>query len=165
MQVTIIGNLTDDPELRFTPSGRAVANFTVAENRRRFNRDRNEWEDVGTTYVQCALWQEAAENVAESLTKGMRVITTGEVYTETYEKRDGGTGISVRMNVSEVGPSIRYATAKVTRNQRRDGGGGQGGYSGQQRPTQDRPADPWQTPPSAPANDPWATPPTEAPPF
>ncbi|PWD51110.1 single-stranded DNA-binding protein [Serinibacter arcticus] len=127
--ITVIGNLTADPELRFTPSGAAVANFTVASTPRTFDRQSNEWKDGDTLFMRCSIWREAAENVAESLTKGNRVVVTGRLVQRSYETREGEKRTVVELQVDEVGPSLRYATAKVTRSQRGGGGGG-GGFSG-----------------------------------
>lgn len=134
--ITVIGNLTGDPELRFTASGAAVANFTVASTPRTFDRQANEWKDGETLFMRCSVWREAAENVAESLTKGTRVIVQGRLTQRSYETREGEKRTVVELAVDEVGPSLRYATAKVTRAQRQGGGGfgggngGGGGYSG-----------------------------------
>ncbi|WP_392467758.1 single-stranded DNA-binding protein [Arsenicicoccus cauae] len=129
--LTIIGNLTQDPELRFTPSGAAVANFTVASTPRTFDRQSNEWKDGETLFMRCSVWREAAENVAESLQRGMRVVVTGRLVSRSWEDKESGQKRSVmEMQVDEVGPSLRYATAKVTRTQR--GGGGGGGFGGGQ---------------------------------
>ena len=127
--LTIIGNLTQDPELRFTPSGAAVANFTVASTPRTFDRQSNEWKDGETLFMRCSVWREAAENVAESLQRGMRVVVTGRLVSRSWEDKESGQKRSVmEMQVDEVGPSLRYATAKVTKTQRGGGsGGGQGG--------------------------------------
>ena len=126
--ITIIGNLTQDPELRFTPSGAAVANFTVASTPRTFDRQTNEWKDAETLFMRCSVWREAAENVAESLTRGTRVVVTGRLVSRSWEDKESGQKRSVmEMQVDEVGPSLRYATAKVTKTQR---GGGQGGFGG-----------------------------------
>ena len=127
--ITVIGNLTADPELRFTPSGAAVANFTVASTPRTFDRQSNEWKDGDTLFMRCSVWREAAENVAESLTKGTRVIVTGRLVQRSYETREGEKRTVVELQVDEVAPSLRYATAKVARSQRSGGGGG-GGFSG-----------------------------------
>ena len=127
--ITVIGNLTADPELRFTPSGAAVANFTVASTPRTFDRQTNEWKDSDTLFMRCSIWREAAENVAESLTKGTRVIVSGRLVQRSYETREGEKRTVVELQVDEVGPSLRYASAKVTRSQRGGGGGG-GGFSG-----------------------------------
>lgn len=126
--ITVVGNLTGDPELRFTPSGAAVANFTVASTPRSFDKQSNEWKDSDTLFMRCSVWREAAENVAESLTKGMRVIVQGRLVQRSYETREGEKRTVVELQVDEVGPSLRYASAKVTRAQRSGGGGG--GFSG-----------------------------------
>jgi single-strand DNA-binding protein len=126
--ITVIGNLTADPELRFTPSGAAVANFTVASTPRTFDRQSNEWKDGDTLFLRCSIWREAAESVAESLTKGTRVIVTGRLVQRSYETREGEKRTVYELQVDEVGPSLRYATAKVTRTQRSGGGGG--GFGG-----------------------------------
>jgi single-strand DNA-binding protein len=128
--ITVVGNLTGDPELRFTPSGAAVANFTVASTPRSFDKQSNEWKDGDTLFMRCSVWREAAENVAESLTKGMRVLVQGRLVQRSYETREGEKRTVVELQVDEVGPSLRYASAKVTRAQRSGGGGGGGGFSG-----------------------------------
>jgi single-strand DNA-binding protein len=127
--ITVIGNLTADPELRFTPSGAAVANFTVASTPRTFDRQSNEWKDGDTLFLRCSIWREAAENVAETLTKGTRVIVSGRLVQRSYETREGEKRTVYELQVDEVGPSLRYASAKVTRTQRSGGGGG-GGFNG-----------------------------------
>jgi len=151
--MTVIGNLTGDPELRFTPSGAAVANFTVASTPRTFDRQSNEWKDGDTLFMRCSIWREAAESVAESLTKGTRVIVTGRLIQRSYETREGEKRTVVELQVDEVGPSLRYATAKVTRTQRSGGGGfgggGGGGYGGGQGGGNSgggQQDDPWATP-------------------
>ena len=163
--VTLIGNLTNDPELRFTPSGSAVANFTLASTPRTFNKQANEWQDGETLFCRCSVWNEMAENVAESLTKGMRIIVQANMKSRTYETKEGEKRTVIEYEVQEVGPSLRYAVAQVKRTQRGNGQGGgnrgggqQGGYQnqgqqgggnwgGQQgggyQPQQD---DPWATP-------------------
>lgn len=128
--ITVVGNLTADPELRFTPSGAAVANFTIASTPRTFDRQTNEWKDGETLFMRCSIWREAAENVAESLTKGMRVVAQGRMVQRSYETQQGEKRTVVEMQVDEIGPSMRYATAKVTRTQRGGGGGGFGGNAG-----------------------------------
>jgi single-strand DNA-binding protein len=167
--ITVIGNLTSDPELRFTPSGSAVANFTIASTPRTFDRQSNEWKDGETLFLRASIWREAAENVAESLTKGTRVIVSGRLKSRTYDTKEGEKRTVMELEVDEIGPSLRYANAKVNRTQRSGGqgggnfGGGNGGgnfggntggqggfggggnFGGQQQP-------------SAPASDPWATP-------
>lgn len=127
--ITIIGNLTQDPELRFTPSGAAVANFTVASTPRQFDRQTNEWKDGETLFMRCSVWRDAAENVAESLTRGSRVIVSGRLKSRSFETKEGEKRTVVELDVDEVGPSLRYATAKVAKTQRGGGnfGGGQGG--------------------------------------
>ena len=153
--ITVIGNLVDDPELRFTPSGAPVANFRIASNSRRFDKTTNEWVDNESMFLSCAAWRQMAENVAESLQRGMRVIVHGSLKSRQYETREGEKRTVFEIDVEEVGPSLRSATAKVTKSIRGNGGqqgGGQpqgqsqggGGWGGQQS--------------SAPANDPWATP-------
>ena len=142
--ITIIGNLTADPELRFTPSGAAVANFTVASTPRTFDRNSNEWKDGETLFMRCSIWRDAAENVAESLQRGMRVIASGRLKSRSYETKEGEKRTVIEMDVDEIGPSLRSATAKVNKTQRGGGGlgGGQqgGGWSGQQGGD-----DPWAT--------------------
>ncbi len=129
--ITVVGNLTADPELRFTPSGQAVANFTVASTARLLDRQTNEWKDGDTVFLRCSVWRQYAENVAESLSKGMRVIVTGRLKVRQYETREGGKGTSVECDVDEVGPALKNATAKVNRIARGEGFGGQpGGQSG-----------------------------------
>lgn len=150
--ITVVGNLTDDPELRFTPSGAAVANFRIASTPRNLNRQTNEWEDGEALFLSCSIWRQAAENVAESLQKGMRVVVQGRLKSRSYETREGEKRTVMELDVEEIGPSLKYATAKVTRTTRQGGGGGGGynsgggggGYSGGG---------------NAPAagNDPWAT--------
>ncbi|MEH3155639.1 MAG: single-stranded DNA-binding protein [Gordonia paraffinivorans] len=126
--ITVIGNLTADPELRFTPSGAAVANFTVASTPRTFDRQTNEWKDGEALFLRCSIWREAAENVAESLTKGARVIVSGRLKQRSYETREGEKRTVVELECDEIGPSLRYATAKVNRASRGGGGGGGGNY-------------------------------------
>lgn len=130
--ITVIGNLTADPELRFTPAGAAVANFTVASTPRVFDRNTNEWKDGEALFLRCNIWREAAENVAESLTRGSRVIVSGRLKQRSYETREGEKRTVVELEVDEVGPSLRYATAKVNKTTRGGGGGGFGGGGGQQ---------------------------------
>ncbi len=129
--ITLVGNLTADPELRFTPSGAAVANFTVASTPRTFDRQSNEWRDGDAMFLNCAVWRQAAENVAESLQKGMRVIVQGRLKSRSYETREGEKRTVFEVDVDEIGPALRYATAKVTRTPSGGGGGqGGGGYGG-----------------------------------
>ena len=127
--ITLVGNLTADPELRFTPSGAPVANFTVASTPRTFDRATSEWKDGDAMFINCSVWRQAAENVAETLTKGMRVIVQGRLKSRSYETREGERRTVFEIEVDEVGPSLRYATAKVNRTS--GGGGGGGGYSQQ----------------------------------
>ncbi|MEL7977949.1 single-stranded DNA-binding protein [Isoptericola sp. F-RaC21] len=129
--ITVVGNLVADPELRFTPSGAAVANFRIASTPRTFDRQTNEWKDGEALFLSCSVWREAAENVAESLTKGMRVVVQGRLTQRSYETREGEKRTVFELQVDEVGPSLRYASAKVTRAQR-SGGGGFGGGGGNQ---------------------------------
>ncbi len=127
--ITVIGNLTADPELRFTPSGAAVANFTVASTPRMFDRQTNEWKDGEALFLRCNIWREAAENVAESLVRGSRVIVSGRLKQRSFETREGEKRTVVELEVDEIGPSLRYATAKVNKASRSGGGGG-GGFGG-----------------------------------
>lgn len=160
--ITVVGNITDDPELRFTPSGAAVANFTVASTPRTLNKQTNEWEDGEPLFLRCSIWRQAAENVAESLQKGARVIVQGRLKARTWETREGEKRTSFEIDVDEIGPSLRWATAKVTRASRSGGGGGYGGGAPSQQP------DPWASNApqggsapqggGAPQNDPWAAP-------
>jgi len=128
--ITVIGNLTADPELRFTPNGAAVANFTVASTPRTFDRQTNEWKDGDAMFLNCSVWRQYAENVAESLSKGTRVIVSGRLKARSYETREGEKRTVFEIDVDEVGPALRYATAKVTRTQ--GGGGGGGNWQGNQ---------------------------------
>ena len=156
--ITVIGNLTADPELRFTPSGAAVANFTIASTPRTFDRNTNEWKDGDALFLRCNLWREAAENVADSLTKGTRVIASGRLKQRSYDDRDGQRRTVVELEVEEIGPSLRYATAKPQRVQR------QGGNSGGGTPQQT--AGGYQQRSQAPADDPWGSAPQpQDPPF
>lgn len=159
--ITVVGNLVDDPELRFTPSGAAVANFRIASTPRTLNRQTNEWEDGEALFLSCSIWRQAAENVAESLQKGMRVVVQGRLKARSYETREGEKRTVMELEVDEVGPSLRYATAKVARTTRQGGGGGYsgggqgggGGYSGAQQGGGQGGGQG-----GAPANDPWASP-------
>jgi len=128
--ITVVGNLVDDPELRFTPSGAAVANFRIASTPRTFDRQSNEWKDGEALFLSCSVWRQAAENVAESLQKGMRVVVQGRLKQRSYETREGEKRTVVELDVEEVGPSLKYATAKVARVQRSGGGGGYGSQGG-----------------------------------
>ncbi|MFI1505088.1 single-stranded DNA-binding protein [Streptomyces sp. NPDC020597] len=128
--ITVVGNLVDDPELRFTPSGAAVAKFRVASTPRTFDRQTNEWKDGESLFLTCSVWRQAAENVAESLQRGMRVIVQGRLKQRSYEDREGVKRTVYELDVEEVGASLRSATAKVTKASGRSGQGGQGGYGG-----------------------------------
>jgi single-strand DNA-binding protein len=134
--ITVVGNLTADPELRFTPSGAAVASFTIASTPRQFDRNSNEWKDGDALFLRCSIWRQAAENVAESLQRGMRVVASGRLKQRSYETREGEKRTVVELEVDEVGPSLKYATAKVNRTQRGSssgggfGAGGGGGFDG-----------------------------------
>jgi len=139
--ITIVGNITNDPELRFTPSGAAVANFTIASTPRTFDRQSNEWKDGETLFMRCSVWREAAENVAESLTRGTRVVVTGRLQSRTFDTKEGEKRTVIELQVDEIGPSLRYATAKVQKMSRSSGGGG--GFSGGGA------SDPWSTPPAS----------------
>ncbi len=127
--ITVVGNLTNDPELRFTPSGSAVANFTIASTPRTFDRQSNEWKDGETLFLRASVWREAAENVAETLTKGTRVVAQGRLKSRSYETKEGEKRTVMELEVDEIGPSLRYASAKVSRTQRSGGGGFNGGTS------------------------------------
>ena len=130
--ISVVGNLTADPELRFTPSGAAVANFTIASTPRTYDRQAGEWKDGEALFLRCSLWREAAENVAESLSKGMRVIAQGNLKVRSYETREGEKRTSTELEVQEIGPSLRFATATVNRQGKNTGGGQQqgGGFQG-----------------------------------
>jgi single-strand DNA-binding protein len=128
--ITVVGNLVDDPELRFTPSGAAVANFRVASTPRVFDRQTNEWKDGDSLFLTCTVWRQAAENVAESLQRGMRVVVQGRLKQRTYDDREGVKRTVYELDVEEVGPSLKSATAKVTKTTGRSGQGGQGGQGG-----------------------------------
>lgn len=159
--ITVVGNIVADPELRFTPAGAAVANFRVASTPRRYNSQTNQWEDGEAMFLTCNVWRQAAENVAETLTKGMRIIVTGRLKQRSFQTREGENRTVFEIDVDEVGPSLRYATAQVNRNPREGGGnfggGGQqqrsnnnnqGGFGGQQQQQS-------QQQNQAPAEDPW----------
>ena len=137
--ITIIGNLTDDPELRYTPNGAAVANFTVASTPRFLDKATNEWKDGEALFLRCSIWRQAAENVAESLTRGARVIVSGRLKQRSYETKEGEKRTVYEVECDEIGPSLKYATAKVNKVSRSGAGGG--GFGG-----------------GAPADDPWGTP-------
>jgi single-strand DNA-binding protein len=158
--ITVVGNLTADPELRFTPSGAPVANFTVASTPRTFDRASGEWKDGDAMFLNCAVWRQPAEHVAESLTKGMRVIVQGRLRSRSYETREGEKRTVFEVEVEEVGPSLRYATAKVTRSSSGSFSGGSTGGGGSSwgnnaGGSQERTA----------GADPWASAQSEEPPF
>src|SRR5205085_3686272 len=127
-QITIAGNLVDDPELRFTPAGQPVARFRVASTPRFLDKNTNEWKDGDSLFLTCNVWRQAAENTAESLTRGMRVIVSGRLRQRSFETREGEKRTVMEMEVDEVGPSLRYATAKVNKATRQGGASGSGGY-------------------------------------
>ncbi len=147
--LTVIGNVTGDPELRFTPSGAAVANFTVASTPRAFDRQSNEWKDGETLFMRCSVWRDAAENVAESIQRGTRVIVSGRLKSRSYETKEGEKRTVVEMDVDEIGPSLRYASAKVTKTQRGGGQGSGGSFGGSGGggfgSSGGNPEDPWAT--------------------
>ena len=152
--ITVVGNLTADPELRFTPSGAAVANFTVASTPRMFDRQTNEWKDGEALFLRCNIWREAAENVAESLTRGSRVIVSGRLKQRSFETREGEKRTVVELEVDEIGPSLKYATAKVNKASRSGGGGGGGGGGSRQPAAQSSGGgaaseDPWGSAPAS----------------
>jgi single-strand DNA-binding protein len=160
--ITVVGNLVDDPELRFTPSGAAVANFRIASTPRIYDRQSGEWRDGDTLFLTCSVWRQAAENVAESLQKGMRTIVQGRLKSRQYETREGEKRTVFEIDVDEVGPSLRNATAKVAKTTR--SGAGSGGWQGQGGGGGGN--DPWANPPAggnqpssggAAGNDPWAS--------
>ena len=148
--ITVVGNLTADPELRYTQNGLPVANFTIASTPRTFDRQANEWKDGEALFLRASVWREFAEHVAGSLTKGMRVVAQGRLRQRSYQDRDGNNRTAIELEVDEIGPSLRYATAQVTRAQ--SGGGGA-------RPApQQVSEEPWSTPGSSTSADAWATP-------
>ena len=149
--ITVVGNLTADPELRFTPSGAAVASFTIASTPRTFDRNSNEWKDGEALFLRCSIWRQAAESVAESLQRGMRVIAQGRLKQRSYETREGEKRTVIELEVDEIGPSLKYATAKVNRTQRGSSSGGGFGSSGSDSGGG-----------SAPADDPWGSAPAPA---
>ncbi|MEX0169081.1 single-stranded DNA-binding protein [Streptomyces sp. LMG1-1-1.1] len=160
--ITVVGNLVDDPELRFTPSGAAVAKFRIASTPRTFDRQTNEWKDGESLFLTCSVWRQAAENVAESLQRGMRVVVQGRLKQRSYEDREGVKRTVYELDVEEVGPSLKNATAKVTKT---TGRGGQGGYGGGGQQAGGGGGGSWggnsggsqQGGGGAPAEDPWAT--------
>lgn len=154
--ITVVGNLTADPELRYTQAGLPVANFTIASTPRTFDRQANEWKDGEALFLRASVWRDFAEHVSGSLTKGMRVIATGTLKQRSYQDREGQNRVSIELQVDEIGPSLRYATAQVTRTQSSGGGG--------QRQSGVSPDGSWSAPGNAPvADEPWATPGSAAP--
>ena len=154
--ITVVGNLTNDPELRFTPSGAAVANFTVASTPRTLDNASNEWKDGDALFLRCSIWRQAAENVAESLQRGMRVVVQGRLKQRSFETKEGEKRTVVELEVDEVGPTLRRASAKVTKASRSGGGGGYnagggGGGGGGGFGGGGGSSDPWSTP--APSSD------------
>jgi len=155
--VTVVGNLTADPELRYTQNGLPVANFTIASTPRNFDRQANEWKDGEALFLRASVWREFAEHVAGSLTKGMRVMAQGRLRQRSYQDREGNQRTAIELEVDEIGPSLRYATAQVTRAASTGGGGGQrGGGQGAFNPPSSE--EPWSTPGSSTSQDGWATP-------
>ena len=152
--ITVVGNLTADPELRFTPNGAAVANFTVASTPRTYDRQSGEWKDGEALFLRCSIWRQAAENVAETLTKGMRVIVQGRLNQRSYETREGERRTVIELDVDEIGPSLRFATAKVNRTTS-GGGGGQSNWGRSSQAGDNRAA----------MSDPWASAQSDEPPF
>jgi len=153
--ITVVGNLTADPELRYTQNGLPVANFTIASTPRNFDRQANEWKDGEALFLRASVWREFAEHVAGSLTKGSRVIATGRLKQRSYQDREGNNRTAIELEVDEIGPSLRYATAQVTR---AASGGGNFGGGQQSRPQQQvQQEEPWATPGSA-APDAWSAP-------
>ena len=169
--ITLVGNLTADPELRFTPSGQAVATFTVASTPRTYDRQSNEWKDGESLFLRCEVWRQYAENVTESLQKGMRVVVSGRLKSRSYETNSGEKRTVFEVDVDEVGPALRYATAKVTRvaSTGGQGGGWQGSSSGN-RSSSNEGGSGWAGQSSQPVarqpdNDPWASAQSDEPPF
>jgi single-strand DNA-binding protein len=173
--ITVVGNLTSDPELKYTQNGLAVANFTIASTPRTLDRGSNEWKDGEALFLRASVWRDFAEHVAGSLTKGSRVIATGRLKQRSYETREGEKRTAIELEIDEIGPSLRYATAQVTRS---SGGGGAGGPRGQvgggaggggnagggggSRPAQQQSSDPWSAPGTSSGggggNDGWSAP-------
>jgi single-strand DNA-binding protein len=176
-QITVCGNMTNDPELRFTPSGSAVANFTIASTPRTFDAKSNEWKDGETLFLRSSVWREMAENVAETLVKGMAVIAQGRLKSRSYETKEGEKRTVIEFEIDDIGPSLKWANAKVNRTQRAGnkggggfGGGNQGGQNrGQQGGGNYQPAtqqeDPWATPGAGNSGGGWGNGPDNEPPF
>ena len=149
VNITVVGNLTGDPELRFTPSGAAVANFTVASTPRIYDRQSGDWKDGEALFLRCSIWREAAENVAESLTRGSRVIVTGRLKQRSFETKEGEKRTVMEVEVDEIGPSLKYATAKVNKAGGFGGGAPGGGSSRPQGGGSESHDDPWGSAPGA----------------
>ncbi|MDQ2796423.1 MAG: single-stranded DNA-binding protein [Actinomycetota bacterium] len=157
--ITVVGNLTADPELRFTPSGAAVASFTIASTPRQFDRNTNEWKDGEALFLRCSIWRQAAENCAESLQRGMRVVAQGRLKQRSFETREGEKRTVIELDIDEIGPSLKYATAKVNRTTRGSAGGGGGfGSSG----GSDQGGSGGSGGSGAPADDPWGSAPSSS---
>jgi single-strand DNA-binding protein len=154
-QLTIVGNLTADPELRFSPQGTSWATFTVASTPRSYDSQSGQWKDGETLFMDCSIWRQAADNVAESLTKGMRVVVTGRLISRSYENREGEHRTRLQLQVDEVGPSLKYATAKVTRTPSQGGGSWQSSGGGNVSQASQGGNSDWGSN-RAPAADPWA---------
>ncbi|WP_298040340.1 single-stranded DNA-binding protein [uncultured Microbacterium sp.] len=155
--ITVVGNLTADPELRYTQNGLPVANFTIASTPRTFDRQANEWKDGEALFLRASVWREFAEHVAGSLTKGMRVVAQGRLRQRSYQDREGNNRTAIELEIDEIGPSLRYATAQVTR-AASGGAGGGGGQRPAQQPQQQVSEEPWSTPGSSTSADAWSTP-------
>lgn len=172
LTLTIIGNITQDVEMRFTPSGSAVANLTIASTPSSFDKQTNAFKDGETTFMRCSIWREQAENAVESLSKGMRVIAQGRLKSRSYETKDGTTRTVMELEIDEIGPSLKYASAKVTRTQKGAGGSGQQQQSRPQSAPQGSgggwnapAADPWGAPAASDGNGGWNNPSQTEPPF
>lgn len=168
--ITLIGNMTSDPELRFVPSGAAVANFTVASTPKVFDKQSQEWKDQETLFMRCNVWREMAESVAESLTKGMRVIVTGRLTSRSWDDKEGTKRTVIELEIDEIGPSLKYATAKVTKAARNNAAGSPGfapantGFGVNPPQTgNNQPADPWAAQPANAGG--WGNGPDSEPPF
>jgi len=152
--ITVVGNLTADPELRYTQNGVPVANFTIASTPRNFDRASGEWKDGEALFLRSSVWRDYAEHVAGSLTKGMRVVAQGRLRQRSYETREGEKRTTIELEIDEIGPSLRYATAQVTRTQSNGGGGQQRQVGGQQASSEE----PWSTPGTQGGADAWSAP-------
>jgi len=162
LNITIIGRLTEDPALRYTPAGVAVANLTIAQNSRVFDKQSNEWRDKPTNFFRCSIWREAAEQVTESLQKGMAVIAYGEVTSRSYDTKEGEKRAVQEIELQNIGPDLKWATAKVTKAQRHNNSSG--GFGGNRQAAAQE--DPWATPAVNPNNGGgWGNGPDSEPPF